>query len=74
MAYMFVAAIPLALIGPGASLLAVLGVAVLIFLAGRVVAGMGNGIAAALALLCLLVLVVVPNALYMLFLQVPSSA
>ena len=74
LAYMFVIAIPLALIGPNAALLAVLAVAYLIFCAGRTLARMKPGVAIAFALLCLIVLVVVPNALYIVLLQIPSPA
>jgi hypothetical protein len=74
MAYMFVAAIPLSLLGPLAPLLAVLGLAVAIFFAGKTLAGMTNGTAAAVAGLCLIVLVAVPNALYIGFLQLPFPA
>jgi hypothetical protein len=74
MAYMFIVAIPLTLLGPGAALLAVLGLAVAIGFAGRTVAGMKTGVAAAFAGLCLIVLVLVPNALYMLLLQLPPPA
>lgn len=74
MAGMFLAAIPLSLVGGLAPMLAVLGLAVGIFLAGKTLAGMTNGTAAALAVLCLIVLVIVPNALYIGFLQLPFSA
>jgi hypothetical protein len=74
MAYMFIAAIPLALVGPAVSLIAVLAVAVGIFFAGRTLAGMAAGVATAFAALCLIVLVAVPNALYMLFLLTPTPA
>jgi hypothetical protein len=74
MAYMFVAAIPLTLFGPLAPMLAVLGLAVAIFFAGKTLAGMSSGTAAALAALCLIILVVVPNALYIGFLQLPSPS
>jgi hypothetical protein len=74
LAYAFVLAIPLALIGSFAGLIAVIGVALLIFRAAQVVAGMRAGLAAGLALLCFMVLVVVPNALYMLLSLVPPTA
>lgn len=74
MALMFVVAIPLTLAGPNVALIAVFGLALLIWRAGRVLANMGHGVAVAFALLCLMVLVVAPNALYILFLQLPSSA
>ena len=66
--------IPLVLLGPNVQLLAVLALALLIWRAGVVLGGMRNGVAIAFSLLCLMVLVVVPNALYMLFLVVPSPA
>lgn len=74
MALVQVLAIPLSLFGPNAQLIAVLALGVLIWRAGVVLAGMRQGVAVAFALLCLMVLVVVPNALYILFLQIPSPA
>jgi hypothetical protein len=74
MAFMFLVAIPLTLLGSLAPMLAVLGLAVAIFFAGKTLAGMTNGTAAALAALCLIVLVVVPNALYIGFFQLPFSS
>jgi hypothetical protein len=74
MALMFILAIPLTLAGPNVALIAVFGLAILIYRAGRVLADMRNGVAIAFALLCLMVLVVVPNALYIVFLQIPSPA
>ena len=74
MALAQVLAIPLSLLGPNAQLVAVFGLGVLIWRAGVVVGGLRNGVAIAFALLCLMVLVVVPNALYILFLQIPSPA
>ena len=50
------------------------GLGVLIWRAGAVLASMRTGVAVAFALLCLMVLVVVPNALYIVFLQIPSPA
>jgi hypothetical protein len=74
MALIQIFAIPLILLGPNTQLLAVLVLGLLIWRAARVLAGMRNGVAIAFALLCLMVLVVVPNALYMLFLVIPSPA
>ncbi len=74
MALVQVLAIPLSLLGPNAQLIAVFGLGVLIWRAGVVLAAMRNGVAIAFALLCLMVLVVVPNALYIVFLQLPSPA
>lgn len=72
MAYAFIVAVPLNLIGPDAGLLAILGLGFLIFRAARVLADMKPGLAAALAGLCVLVLVAVPNALYMLLVSLPT--
>ena len=74
MALIQVMAIPLVLLGPNTQLIAVFILGLLIWRAGLVIAGMRNGVAIAFALLCLMVLVVVPNALYMLFLAIPSPA
>ncbi|MEO6015154.1 MAG: hypothetical protein ABIQ30_16415 [Devosia sp.] len=74
LALMFVVAIPLTLLGPNVGLIAMLALAGMIFQAARIVGGMKAGVAIAFAFLCLMVLVVVPNALYMLFLQSPSPA
>ena len=74
MALVQVLAIPLSILGPNAQLLAVLALGVLIWRAGMVLVGMRTGVAIAFALLCLMVLVVVPNALYIVFLQIPSPA
>ncbi len=74
MALVQILAIPLVLLGPNVQLIAVLALALLIWRAGVVLGGMRNGIAIAFSLLCLMVLVVVPNALYMLFLVIPSPA
>ena len=74
MALIQVLAIPLVLLGPNVQLIAVLALALLIWRAGVVLGGMRNGVAIAFSLLCLMVLVVVPNALYMLFLVIPSPA
>jgi hypothetical protein len=74
MALVQVLAIPLTLLGPNAQIVAVVGLALLIWRAGITLGGMRSGIAIAYALLCVMVLVVVPNALYMLFLASPSPA
>jgi hypothetical protein len=74
MALVQILAIPLSILGPNAQLLAVVALGVLIWRAGMVLVGMRMGVAVAFALLCLMVLVVVPNALYIVFLQIPSPA
>lgn len=73
-ALIFVVTIPLTLAGSGLGLIALLGLVPLIWRAGQVIAGMRLSVAVAFALLCLMVLVVVPIALYMVFLQFPSPA
>lgn len=74
LALMQVIAIPLILLGPNAQVLAILAAALTIGRAGKVLAGMSTGTSLAFALLCLMVLVLVPGALYMLYLQIPSPA
>ena len=74
MALIQVLAIPLVLIGPNTQLIAVFVLGLLIWRSGVVIAGMRNGVAIAFALLCLMVLVVAPNALYIVFSQIPSPA
>jgi len=69
-----VAAIVLALIGPNAQLVALVALALLIGRIGAVIGAMPVGPAVAFALLGVLVLVVVPNALYIVFLHPPSPA
>ncbi len=71
--YMFVLGIPLTLIGPDAALIAVLGLGVLLYFAARRAGRMPMGISVAFAALCVIVLVVVPNALYMLAFLLPSA-
>lgn len=66
--------IPLLFLGPGAQLLALLVLVVLIWRAAMVLAGMRTGVAIAYAALCLMVLVAVPYALYIVFVQIPSPA
>lgn len=73
LAYMFVVSIPLTLIGPNAALIAVFGLGYLIYRAGRQLAAMTLGVSIAFAMLCVIVLVVVPNALYMLLSLLPSA-
>jgi hypothetical protein len=68
-----VAAIPLAVIGPNATLIAVLGLGYLVYRAGRQLVGMNTPVSIAFAGLCVIVLVVVPNALYMLLSLLPSA-
>lgn len=72
LAYMFVVSVPLTLFGQVTGLLAIIGVAVLISRGAVVLAGMRTGVSIAFAIVCVIVLVVVPNALYILFLQIPS--
>lgn len=74
MGLMQVLAIPLVLLGPNIQLIAVLALGLLIWRAAGVIGGMRTGVALTYALLCFMVLVVVPYALYMLFLAVPSPA
>lgn len=74
MALIQLMAIPLVLLGPNTQLIAVLVLGLLIWRTAVVIANMGMGVAAAFSLLCLMVLVVVPNALYIVFLQFPSPA
>lgn len=72
LSYAFIIGIPLTLLGPLALLvpLALLG---LIWRAAMVIGMMNAMTALAVALLCVIVLVVVPNALYMLLLLIPSA-
>jgi len=72
LAYAFIVGIPLTLLGPLA-LLVPLALFGLIWRAGMVVGAMNVMPALAVALLCVIVLVVVPNALYMLLLLIPSA-
>lgn|GEM_PF-1786635 len=74
LSYMFVVAVPLGLLGPLAGGLVVVAVGLLIYRAARVLAGMGLALSMAFAVLCIVVLVIVPNALYMLFSEIPSFA
>ena len=71
---MQVIAIPLVLLGPNTQVLAILAAALMIGRAGKVLAGMRTGTSLAFAAACLMVLVLVPVALYMLFVQFPSPA
>ena len=70
--YMFVVSVPLTLLGPYVGGLAVLAVGFLIYKLARVAAEMALGTAIAFAVLCVIVLVVVPNALYILTAAVPT--
>jgi len=72
--FMFVVSIPLTLVSPGAGLIAVLAAGYPIYRAARQLAALPVRLAGALTLLCVIVLVVVPNALYIVFLQIPSPA
>ena len=74
LALMQVVAIPLLLLGPNVQVLAVVAAAAMIGRTGKVLAGMSTGSSIAYAFLSLMVLVLVPVALYMLFLQIPSPA
>ena len=68
-----VIAIPLALIAPGLAILAIAVAGALIFRAAQVVAGLPLLRALGLAIVCVIVLVVVPNALYMLAFLIPTA-
>lgn len=72
LAYAFVVGILLTSLGP-LGLLVPLALVGLIWRAGMVLGGMNATAALAVALLCVIVLVVVPNALYMLLLLIPSA-
>jgi hypothetical protein len=74
LSYMFVVSVPLTLLGPYLGALAVLAVGFLIYKLVRVAAGMAPSTAIAFAVLCVIVLVVVPNALYILSAAVPTPA
>ena len=74
LSFMFVLSIPLTLVSPGAGLIAVLAAGYLIYRAARQLAALAVRLAGTLTLLCVIVLVVVPNALYIVFLQIPPSA
>lgn len=74
MALAQVLAIPLVLLGPNVQILAILVLGVLIWRTAGVLGGMRSGVAIAYSLLCFMVLVVVPNALYMLLTATPSPA
>ena len=67
--YALALAVPLTLAGPNAALIALVGLALLLYRAARVLADMPIGTSIAFAVLCLIVLVVVPNALYIVFSQ-----
>ena len=72
LSYMFVLSVPLTLLGPFIGFLAVLAVGFLIYKLARVAAEMALSTAIAFAVLCVIVLVVVPNALYILTAAVPT--
>jgi hypothetical protein len=74
MALTQVLAVPLVLLGPNVQLLAVFVLGLLIWRTAMVLGGMRVGSAIAYSLLCFMVLVVVPNALYMLLTAIPSPA
>jgi hypothetical protein len=74
MGLMQVLAIPLILLGPNVQLIAVFVLGLLIWRTATVLGGMRTTTALAFALLCLLVLVAVPNALYMLLTAFSSPA
>ena len=73
LAYMFVVSIPLVLIGTGLALLAVVLVAAMIARAAQVLGGLKPLAAAGVAGVCLLALVIVPYALYMLLSLFPTA-
>jgi hypothetical protein len=72
LAYAYAAGILLTLLGPVA-LVIPLALLLAIWRAGMVIGAMNAVTALALALLCVIVLVAVPNALYMLLLLIPSA-
>lgn len=74
LSYMFVVSVPLTFISPALGILVVLAVGFLTYRAARVVAEMGLSTAIAFAVLCVIVLVVVPNALYILSAAVPTPS
>jgi len=74
LSFVFVIGIPLTLMSPNMALIAVFALGYGIFRAAEVLAGMRFGMALAFALLCVIVLVVVPNGLYMLLSVLPSFA
>ncbi len=73
LAYIEVLAIPLTLIGPNAGILALAVLGFMLYRLARMVGLMPLGVAIAFAVLCVLVLVAVPNALYMLVSLIPSA-
>ena len=73
LAYMFVVSIPLLLIGTGPALLALVLAAAMIGRAAQVLCGLKPMQALALAGVCLLVLVIVPYALYILLSLIPTA-
>lgn len=73
LSYMFVVSVPLALLGPYVGILAILAVGYLIFAVARVLGKIAFSTAIAFALLCVIVLVVVPNALYIVSAAVPTA-
>jgi len=73
LAYMFVVSIPLLLIGTGLALLAVVLAAGMIARAAQVLCGLKPLPALGIAGVCLLVLVIVPYALYILLSLIPTA-
>lgn len=73
LAYMFVVSIPLLLIGTGLALLALVLAAAMIARAAQVLCGLKPLQALAIAGVCLLVLVIVPYALYILLSLIPTA-
>ena len=73
LAYLFVVSILLALLSNGLGVIALLAVAAMIGRAAQVLGGLKPGPAAGVAGVCVLVLVIVPNALYMLLLLFPTA-
>jgi len=73
LAYMFVVSIPLQLIGAGLALLAVVLAAAMIARAAQVLCGLKPGPALAVGGVCLLVLVIVPYALYIVLSLFPTA-
>lgn len=73
LAYMFVVSVPLLLIGAGLALVAVVLAAAMMARAAQVLCGLKTGPAMAVAGVCLLVLVIVPYALYILLSLFPTA-
>ena len=73
LAFAFVLAIPLLLIGPNAGLVIIVALGLLIWRLGVVAGRMNPTVSIVFSAVCVIVLVVVPYALYMLLLLIPSA-